>query len=120
NNLAVVKAEVDFIRNSFGNGEVQPEIVVHPHCGEAGAIGAAMESKRLYDRGHRTSFIGLDAVRHIRYRSTRSEETRCDFCTNRCLRTFLDIQVDSHEADISDSGKHTIPLGPGERRMIIA
>lgn len=120
NNLAVVKAEVDFIRNSFGNGDVQPEIAVHPHCGEAGAIGAAMESKRLYDRGHRTTFIGLDAVRHIRYRATRSEETRCDFCRNHCLRTFLDIRVDRDEADIADSGKHKIPLGPGERRMIIA
>ncbi len=120
NNLAVVKAELDFIRNNFENSDTQPEIFVHPHCGEAGAIGAAMESRRLYDRGHRTTFIGLDAVRHIRYRATRSEKTRCDFCRNHCLRTFLDIRVDSHEADISDSGKHMIPLGPGERRMIIA
>ena len=120
NNLAVVKAEVDFIRSSFGNGETQPEIVVHPHCGEAGAIGAAMESMRLYHSGHRTKFIGLDAVRHIRYRATRSEETRCDFCRNRCLRTFLDIRLDGRADEIADSVKRKIPLGPGERRVIIA
>ena len=120
NNLAVVKAEVDFIRNSFGNGDVQPEIVVHPHCGEAGAIGAAMEAKRLFDQGRRTSFIGLDAVRHIRYRTTRSEETRCNFCTNHCLRTFLDIQTDTRKTEIADGEKHKLHPGIGERRVIIA
>lgn len=119
NNLAVVKAEVDFIRNNFGNNDTQPEIVVHPHCGEAGAIGAAMEAKRLYDKGHRTTFVGLDTVRQIRYRTMRGEETRCHFCTNRCLRTFLDIQTASHNAEIPDK-KHTVPPGAGERRVIIA
>ena len=44
NNLAVVKAEVDFIRNSFRATGKQPEIIVHEHCGESGAIGAAQES----------------------------------------------------------------------------
>jgi predicted CoA-substrate-specific enzyme activase len=120
NNLAVVKAEVDFIRNNVGASDTQPEIVVHPHCGEAGAIGAAMEAKRLYEKGHRTTFIGLDAVRHIRYQATRGEETRCLFCTNRCLRTFLDIQTASHNTEMPDSKKHKIPLGSGERRVIIA
>src|SRR5438132_357516 len=36
NNLAVVKAEVDFIRNSFRAAGRQPEIIVHEHCGESG------------------------------------------------------------------------------------
>src|SRR6201982_625620 len=39
NNLAVVKAEVDFIRNSFRAAGKKPEIIVHEHCGESGAIG---------------------------------------------------------------------------------
>ena len=39
-NLAVVKAEVDFIRESFKGSNVEPDIVVHDHCGEAGAIGS--------------------------------------------------------------------------------
>ena len=33
NNLAVVKAEVDFIRNSFRATGKKPEIIVHEHCG---------------------------------------------------------------------------------------
>jgi predicted CoA-substrate-specific enzyme activase len=119
NNLAVVKAEVDFIRNNFGSSTIQPEIVVHPHCGEAGAIGAAIEAKRLYDKGHRTTFVGLDAVRQIHYQTTRSEETRCDFCTNRCLRTFLDIKTASHNVEILDNKRRKIPLSD-ERRVIIA
>ena len=63
NNLAVVKAEVDFIRNSFRATGKQPEIIVHEHCGESGAIGAAQESLRLWRNGQQTTFIGLDAVR---------------------------------------------------------
>ena len=37
NNLAVVKAEADFIRSSFRASGKQPEIIVHEHCGESGA-----------------------------------------------------------------------------------
>ncbi len=93
NNLAVVKAEVDFIRSSFrANGE-EPVIIVHEHCGESGAIGAAQEALRLWRKGKTTTFIGLDAVRNIRYRTTRSEDTRCYFCKNNCLRTFIDVDV---------------------------
>src|ERR1051325_5224737 len=93
NNLAVVKAEVDFIRSSFRASGKQPEIIVHEHCGESGAIGAAVEALRLYNNGHRTTFIGLDAVRAIKYRTTRNEETRCYFCKNNCLRTFIDVDT---------------------------
>jgi len=93
NNLAVVKAEVDFIKSSFrANGRV-PEIIVHEHCGESGAIGAAHEALRLWARGRQTSFIGLEAVANIRYRTTRNEDTRCYFCKNNCLRTFIDVDV---------------------------
>jgi predicted CoA-substrate-specific enzyme activase len=120
NNLAVVKAEVDFIRSSYGSGDLQPKIAVHQHCGEAGAIGAAMEAKQLYDKGHCTTFIGLEAVRNIRYRTTRSEETRCRFCKNHCLRTFLDIQTGCRESPTSPPEQHKLPLAPGERRVIIA
>jgi activator of 2-hydroxyglutaryl-CoA dehydratase/predicted nucleotide-binding protein (sugar kinase/HSP70/actin superfamily) len=89
-NLAVVKAEVDFIRASFRGTGVRPEIIVHEHCGESGAIGAAVEARRVWTPGHRTRFIGLDAVRRLAYRTTRSEATRCGFCKNACLRTFID------------------------------
>ena len=93
NNLAVVKAEVDFIRSSFRANGKEPEIIVHEHCGESGAIGAAQEALRLWRRGKATTFIGLDAVRRIRYRTTRNEDTRCYFCKNNCLRTFIDVDV---------------------------
>ena len=93
NNLAVVKAEVDFIRSSFRANGTEPEIIVHEHCGESGAIGAAQEALRLWRKGKQTTFIGLDAVRNIRYRTTRNEDTRCYFCKNNCLRTFIDVDV---------------------------
>jgi predicted nucleotide-binding protein (sugar kinase/HSP70/actin superfamily) len=93
NNLAVVKAEVDFIRSSFRANGREPEIIVHEHCGESGAIGAAQEALRLWKNGKATTFIGLDAVRKIRFRTTRNEETRCYFCKNNCLRTFIDVDV---------------------------
>jgi len=92
-NLAAVKAEVDFIRSNFRSAGVEPEIIVHEHCGESGAIGAAVEARRLWTNGRRTSFIGLEAVRRITYRTTRNEATRCNFCKNNCLRTFIDIKM---------------------------
>src|SRR6185312_12040696 len=94
NNLAVVKAEVDFINNSFRASGKKAEVIVHEHCGESGAIGAATESVRLWKNGLKTSFVGLEAVRRIQYRTTRNEETRCYFCKNNCLRTFIDIKTD--------------------------
>ena len=89
----MVKAEVDFIHNSFRAAGKKPEIIVHEHCGESGAIGAAAESLRLWRNGQQTTFVGLDAVRKIEYRTTRNEDTRCNFCKNNCLRTFIDIRT---------------------------
>ncbi len=91
NNLAAVKAQVDFIKERFHGSGKTPEIIVHKHAGEAGAIGAAFEAMTLWENGRKTTFIGLDAVRNIQYRTTVGEETRCRFCKNHCLRTFIDI-----------------------------
>jgi predicted nucleotide-binding protein (sugar kinase/HSP70/actin superfamily) len=98
NNLAVVKAEVDFIKSSFRANGKEPEIIVHEHCGESGAIGAAQEALRLWSNGKQTTFIGLEAVANIRYRTTRNEDTRCYFCKNNCLHTFIDVDVTGGEA----------------------
>jgi predicted CoA-substrate-specific enzyme activase len=65
NNLAAVKAQVDFIRQRFQGSGKTPEIIVHKHAGEAGAIGAAFEAMTLWQQGRKTTFIGLDAVRAI-------------------------------------------------------
>lgn len=122
NNLAVVKAEVDFIRNSFRAAGKTPEIIVHEHCGESGAIGAAQESLRQWRKGQQSRFIGLDAVRKIEYRTTRNEETRCHFCKNDCLRTFIDVRTkpkdDTSFVPIQKVTK--VPLMHGEQRLIIA
>src|SRR6266700_1416206 len=123
NNLAVVKAEVDFIRNSFRAGGKQPESIVHEHCGESGAIGAAQESLRLWRNGQQTTFVGLDAVRKIEYRTTRNEDTRCHFCKNDCLRTFIDVTTGGGQflplTNLAPK-KTKVPLMQGEQRLIIA
>jgi predicted CoA-substrate-specific enzyme activase len=120
NNLAVVKAEVDFIRNSFRAAGKTPEIIVHEHCGESGAIGAAQESLRLWRNGQQTTFVGLDAVRKIEYRTTRNESTRCNFCKNNCLRTFIDVRTEPAKDFIPVKRVTKVPLMTGEQRLIIA
>jgi predicted CoA-substrate-specific enzyme activase len=120
NNLAVVKAEVDFIRNSFRAAGKKPEIIVHEHCGESGAIGAAQEALRLWRNGQQTAFIGLDAVRKIEYRTTRNESTRCNFCKNNCLRTFIDVRTEPAANLVPIQRITRVPLMKGEQRLIIA
>ncbi|MGA2428819.1 MAG: BadF/BadG/BcrA/BcrD ATPase family protein, partial [Candidatus Acidiferrum sp.] len=120
NNLAVVKAEVDFIRNSFRASGKQPEIIVHEHCGESGAIGAAQESLRLWRNGLQSTFVGLDAVRKIEYRTTRNEATRCYFCKNNCLRTFIDVRTEPVKNLVPLERITKVPLMTGEQRLIIA
>src|SRR5437899_4667800 len=123
NNLAVVKAEVDFINASFRAAGKRPEVIVHEHCGESGAIGAAQESLRLWRNGLSTTFVGLDAVRKIEYRTTRNEKTRCNFCKNNCLRTFIDIRTEkpAEPQNFVPIAKVTkVPLMQGEQRLIIA
>src|SRR6202041_53537 len=122
NNMAVVKAEVDFIHNSFRAAGKKPEIIVHEFCGESGAIGAAAESLRLWRNGQQTTFVGLDAVRKIQYRRPRNEATRCNFCKTNGLRTFIDIRTaPKDEMSIVPIEKVTkVPLMHGEQRLIIA
>src|SRR6201993_4821064 len=120
NNLAVVKAEVDFIRNSFRTTGKEPEIIVHEHCGESGAIGAAQEALRLWRNGQQTTFIGLDSVRKIEYRTTRNEATRCNFCKNNCLRTFIDVRTEPVKNFVPIQRVTKVPLMKGEQRLIIA
>ena len=92
-NLAAVKAQVDYIRSRYHSAMSEPEIYVHDHCGEAGAIGAALESVRLWREGRETTFPGFDAVREIRFETTTGESTRCSYCSNHCLRTFIDYEA---------------------------
>jgi predicted nucleotide-binding protein (sugar kinase/HSP70/actin superfamily) len=119
-NLAAVKAQVDFIESRFRDKGVQPNVIVHEHCGESGAIGAAIEANRLWKMGRQTSFIGLDAVEKISYITHRSEDTRCYFCKNKCLRTFIDVKL-MPGVPVENIGFKTskIPIAEGTKRLIV-
>jgi activator of 2-hydroxyglutaryl-CoA dehydratase/predicted nucleotide-binding protein (sugar kinase/HSP70/actin superfamily) len=88
-NLAALKAQVDYIEKRVPNAEVY----LHPHCGEAGAIGAAFEALRVTRRRGKTSFVGFSQAIDIDYTSTNDEKTRCNFCPNNCSRTFIDTKT---------------------------
>ncbi|MCE3201303.1 BadF/BadG/BcrA/BcrD ATPase family protein [Paenibacillus sonchi] len=88
-NLAAVKAQVDYIKQRVPGAE----IYVHPHPGEAGAIGAAMETLRVVKRRGYSTFLGLNTVIDLHYESRNDESTRCQFCPNHCSRTFIDSKT---------------------------
>lgn len=88
-NLAAVKAQVDYIKDRVPGAEVY----VHPHTGEAGAIGAAMETLRIVKRRGKSTFIGIDAAIDLKFISRNDESTRCHFCPNECARTFIDTET---------------------------
>ncbi len=121
NNLAAVKAQVDFIESRFKGKGIKPNVIVHEHCGESGAIGAGIEAVRLWENGRRTTFIGLDAVAQITYQTHRNENTRCYFCKNKCLRTFIDVKVNLQMATEDEplQYKSKIPLEAGTKRLIV-
>jgi len=88
-NLAAVKAQVDYIASRVPDAK----IVVHPHTGEAGAIGAAMETRRVVKRRGSSTFIGLDAAIDLAYTTINDDSTVCHFCPNECSRTFIDTRT---------------------------
>ncbi len=92
-NIAAVKAQVDYIRERVPDAEVH----VHPHTGEAGALGAAFEAIRVVQRRGYSTFIGLQGAIDLFYTTRNDEETRCDFCANNCSRTFIDAHVSKEE-----------------------
>jgi len=98
-NLAAVKAQVDHIVDAFRGSGVEPDVRVHPHAGEGGAIGAALEAQAMLERGHQSHFIGLEALAALSYAVTRDESTRCGYCSNSCMRTFVDLEADGVAPD---------------------
>jgi activator of 2-hydroxyglutaryl-CoA dehydratase/predicted nucleotide-binding protein (sugar kinase/HSP70/actin superfamily) len=87
-NLAAVKAQVDYISARVPGAEIH----VHPHPGEAGAIGAALEALRVVRRRGHSTFVGLAAAVDLAYATRNDESTRCHFCPNTCARTFIDAK----------------------------
>ena len=92
-NMAAVKAQVDYIEERVPDAEVH----VHPHTGEAGALGAAFEAVRVVKRRGHSTFIGLQEAIDLHYSTKNDEETRCTFCANNCSRTFIDAEVSETE-----------------------
>jgi activator of 2-hydroxyglutaryl-CoA dehydratase/predicted nucleotide-binding protein (sugar kinase/HSP70/actin superfamily) len=87
-NLAAVKAQVDYIKERVPGAEV----FIHPHTGEAGALGAAFETLRVVKRRGKSTFIGIDAAINLQYATRNDEDTVCHFCPNNCRRTFIDAE----------------------------
>ncbi|HXZ93860.1 MAG TPA: BadF/BadG/BcrA/BcrD ATPase family protein [Burkholderiales bacterium] len=88
-NLAVVKAQVDFIRGKVPDAE----IVVHPYSGEAGAIGAALCALDWAAEGKPSRFRGYELIESLEYTSTTNEHTTCNWCAVNCKRTFIDVRM---------------------------
>jgi predicted CoA-substrate-specific enzyme activase len=90
-NMAVVKAQVDFIRGKVPDAEV----VLHPYSGEAGAIGAALCAAdwREGGAGRASRFRGFEAIAALTYTSTTAADTVCKWCPINCTRTFIDVQL---------------------------
>jgi hypothetical protein len=88
-NLAVVKAQVDFITAKVPDAEV----MIHPYSGEAGAIGAALCALEAWRDGRPTRFRGFEAIEALAHRSTTNEHTVCRWCPVNCRRTFIDVQL---------------------------
>ncbi|CAA6817972.1 MAG: FIG01087738: hypothetical protein [uncultured Sulfurovum sp.] len=92
-NQAALKAQVDYIKEKVPHARVD----VHPHPGEAGAYGAALEAKDVVaTRGYAT-FSGMDEALQMTYTSKTDESTRCNFCSINCSRTFIDTKTPSSE-----------------------
>jgi predicted CoA-substrate-specific enzyme activase len=109
-NLAVVKAQVDFITSKIPDAE----IVIHPYTGEAGAIGAALCALDAWRTGKPTRFRGFDAIEALSYRSTTSEDTICRWCSCSCKRTFIDVQLPESKGRPWSK----VPLEAGWERVI--
>ena len=109
-NLAVVKAQVDFIRDKVA----EVEIVVHPYPGEAGAIGAALCAMDWMKKGESSRFCGYDVIESLQYTSTTNEHTMCHWCAVNCRRTFIDVHLPGGKG--RDWSK--VPLAEGWERVI--
>ena len=109
-NLAVVKAQVDFITGKVPNAE----IVVHPYPGEAGAIGAALCALDQAASNKPSRFRGFDTSEALEYQSTTNEHTTCRWCPVSCRRTFIDVVL----PDAKGRAWSKVPLAQGWERVI--
>jgi predicted CoA-substrate-specific enzyme activase len=109
-NMAVVKAQTDFITGKVPDAEV----VLHPYSGEAGAIGAALCAGDWRGSGKTSRFRGFDVIESLTFVSTTKAETVCKWCPVNCTRTFIDVQLPG----AAGRAWSKVPLAPGWERVI--
>jgi predicted CoA-substrate-specific enzyme activase len=109
-NLAVVKAQVDFIKSKVPDAE----IMIHPYSGEAGAIGAALCARETLAGDAPSRFRGFDAIEALVYRSTTSDDTICRWCSCNCKRAFIDVKLPG----AAGRPWSKLPLAAGWERVI--
>ncbi len=109
-NMAVVKAQVDFITAKVPDAEIH----IHPHSGEAGAIGAALCALEAWREGESSRFRGFETIDTLNYRSTTSEATICKWCPVNCKRAFIDVALDGAKGRAWSK----VPLEAGWERVI--
>jgi len=90
-NLAAFKAQVDYIKEHVKDAKVS----LHPHCGEAGAIGAALEARDSVNTRGYSKFVGLKEALYLEYTTKTDASTQCHFCPMNCNRTFIDTKTPS-------------------------
>lgn len=109
-NMAVVKAQVDFITSKVPDAEV----VVHPYSGEAGAIGAALCVVEWHKTHGTGRFRGFEAIEALTYTSTTNADTVCHWCPVNCPRTFIDVRLPGAQGRAWSN----VPLDQGWERVI--
>ncbi|MFM9885677.1 MAG: BadF/BadG/BcrA/BcrD ATPase family protein [Burkholderiales bacterium] len=109
-NLAVVKAQVDFVRAKVPDAD----IVVHPYAGEAGAIGAALCARDAVLRNQPSRFRGYEVIESLEYASTTNEHTTCHWCPVNCKRTFIDVRLPEGKGRTWSK----VPVAAGWERVI--
>jgi predicted CoA-substrate-specific enzyme activase len=109
-NLAVVKAQVDFIKAKVPDAEIR----IHPHSGEAGAIGAALCALEAWSKERPSRFRGFEAIATLNYKSTTSENTVCKWCPVNCKRAFIDVELEGAKGRPWSK----VPLDSGWERVI--
>jgi predicted CoA-substrate-specific enzyme activase len=109
-NLAVVKAQVDFISSKVPKAE----ILIHPYSGEAGAIGAALSALEAYKPGRESSFRGFETIDTLEFHTTTSEHTICRWCPVNCKRAFIDVRLPG----ANGRAWSKVPLEQGWQRVI--
>jgi predicted CoA-substrate-specific enzyme activase len=109
-NKAVVKAQMDFIRGKVPDAHV----VLHPHSGEAGAIGAALCAAEWSRGGRPSRFRGFDTIGSLAWEGITGAETVCKWCPINCTRTFIDVKLPGAPGRPWSK----VPLRPGWERVI--